>query len=128
MAITNENQIVVMEEVYKVYGKDKGFINTEFEAFYNKANAFVELFSNNSIFQVGDITSQKLFIKLSEELDLLKMNLENYTSDRRDTYKAIKTKEEASYKEHLESEQQKQQQKQRQKDFDSMNERWANIG
>ncbi len=97
MAITNQNQIVNIDEVYKVYGKDQGFINTEFEAFYHKASAFLDLFSNNSIFQVGDITSQKLFLKLSDELDALKINIEKYTSDRRETYRNIKTKEEASY-------------------------------
>lgn len=90
-----------MKDVYNVYGKDSGYINTKFKEFYSEAYDFLEFFSDNNIIRVGNILSQKLFVKLLDDLEQLKSNVNDYTKKKRDTYASIEARENEEYQNYI---------------------------
>lgn len=115
MAITSSDQIVNMEDVYNVYGKDKGSINTSCEDFLSIAEKYIDALSMNDIMQVGDVGTRVLFKKMAEELDIFRNAIFGYTEDRREYFKNLNEKQQAEYNTYTAK-----------KNLEELNKRWEN--
>ncbi len=101
LAITDKSQIVNMNDVYKVYGKEKGEVNNLADTFFSKAIDLCDKYSSDDeIIKIGEVGTSLLFYDLKNELEDLKKGIKDYCTARREAYSEVFAQQEKNYDEY----------------------------
>ncbi len=97
-----ESQILNMNDVYKVYGKDTGEVNNLADEFFSKAIALCDKYStDDEIIKIGDVGTSDLFYLLKCELEVLQMGIKDYCAARREAFQEVVNQEKADYNDYV---------------------------
>lgn len=101
LRITSESQIVNMDDVYDVYGKENGSVRTDVNDFVNEAKKCLESIVDDDIIRVGNLGTRALFEKMIDELDCFGKTVKNFKYKRREYYTNLCERQKSAYDDYL---------------------------
>ena len=101
LRITSESQIVNMDDVYDVYGKENGSVRTDVNDFVNEAKKCLESIIDDDIIRVGNLGTRALFEKIIDELDCFGKTVKNFKYKRREYYTNLCERQKSAYDDYL---------------------------
>ncbi len=97
LRITSESQIVDMNDVWDVYGKEDGSVRKYVNDFVNEAKKCLESIVDDDIIRVGNLGTRALFEMMIDELDTFGDTVKNFKYKRREYYTNLCNKQKLEY-------------------------------
>ena len=97
LRITSESQIVNMNDVWDVYGKENGSVREDVNDFVNEAKKCLESIIDDDIIRVGNLGTRALFEMMIDELDCFGKTVKNFKYKRREYYTNLCERQKSAY-------------------------------